>query len=93
MYLSARLLMTLQPSVGPWLLLEYPDLSLDGGSACRKAATCTQTSVDVGFEPTIPVFERTNTVHALERSATVIGPHFTYTHQNIINSHTIEAIH
>jgi hypothetical protein len=28
----------------------------------------------VGFEPTIPVFERTKTVHALKRAATVIGP-------------------
>jgi hypothetical protein len=27
----------------------------------------------MGFEPTIPVFERANTVHALERAATVIG--------------------
>jgi hypothetical protein len=26
----------------------------------------------VGFEPTIPVFERANTVHALDRAATVI---------------------
>jgi hypothetical protein len=27
----------------------------------------------VGFEPTIPVFERVNTVHALDRAAAVIG--------------------
>jgi hypothetical protein len=27
----------------------------------------------VGFEPTIPAFERTNTVHVLDRAATVIG--------------------
>jgi hypothetical protein len=27
----------------------------------------------VGFEPTIPVFEREKTVHALDRAATVIG--------------------
>jgi hypothetical protein len=27
----------------------------------------------VGFKPTIPVFERTRTVHALDRAATVIG--------------------
>jgi hypothetical protein len=34
----------------------------------------TQTSVtQVGFEPTIPVFERVNTVHVLEGAATVIG--------------------
>jgi hypothetical protein len=34
----------------------------------------TQTSMPrVGFEPTIPAFERTKTVHALDRAATVIG--------------------
>jgi hypothetical protein len=34
----------------------------------------TQTSMSrVGFEPTIPVFERTKTVHALDRAAAVIG--------------------
>jgi hypothetical protein len=27
----------------------------------------------VGFEPTIPAFERAKTVHALDRTATVIG--------------------
>jgi hypothetical protein len=27
----------------------------------------------VGFEPTIPVFQPANTVHALNRAATVIG--------------------
>jgi hypothetical protein len=34
----------------------------------------TQTSIpQVGFEPTIPVFEQAKTVHALESTATVIG--------------------
>jgi hypothetical protein len=27
----------------------------------------------VGFEPTIPAFERAKTVHALDRTATVLG--------------------
>jgi hypothetical protein len=27
----------------------------------------------MGFEPTIPVFERAKTVHALDRTAIVIG--------------------
>jgi hypothetical protein len=27
----------------------------------------------VGFEPTIPVFERAKTVHALDQAVTVIG--------------------
>jgi hypothetical protein len=59
--------------------------SFDGGSARRKAATCahrtaqtqnkrTQTFMSqVGFEPTIPVFERAKTVHALDRASTVMG--------------------
>jgi hypothetical protein len=29
----------------------------------------------VGFEPTIPAFERAKTVHALDRAAIVIGRH------------------
>jgi hypothetical protein len=29
----------------------------------------------VGFEPTIPAFERVKTVHALDRAVTVIGPY------------------
>jgi hypothetical protein len=28
---------------------------------------------EVGFEPTIPVYERAKTVHDLDRAATVIG--------------------
>jgi hypothetical protein len=32
----------------------------------------------VGFEPTIPVFEPAKTVHALEPAATVIGTHIYY---------------
>jgi hypothetical protein len=55
-----------------------PIHSLDGGSARRKTATYTQnkpiqTSMPwVGFKPTTPSFERTKTVHALDRAATVI---------------------
>jgi hypothetical protein len=30
----------------------------------------------VGFEPTIPAFERVKTVHALDRAATVTGKHY-----------------
>jgi hypothetical protein len=34
----------------------------------------TETSISgVGFEPTIPAFDRVKTVHALDRAATVIG--------------------
>jgi hypothetical protein len=27
----------------------------------------------VGFEPTVPVFERAKTIHALDRAVTLIG--------------------
>jgi hypothetical protein len=39
----------------------------------------TETSIPrVGFEPTIPAFERAKTVHASDRAATVIGFRKTY---------------
>jgi hypothetical protein len=51
---------------------------MDRASARRKATQTqhkrTQTSMPrLGFEPTIPVFERAKTVHALDRAATVIA--------------------
>jgi hypothetical protein len=57
---------------------------LDEGSARRKAATYTQNTnrinaqtsmLRVGFEPTNPVFERANTVHALDCAATGVSVH------------------
>jgi hypothetical protein len=46
----------------------------------------TQTSMrQVGFEPTIPVFERAKTVHALDSAATVIGIHGLYSSLNIVS--------
>jgi hypothetical protein len=65
-------------------LLHSRQDSLDGGSAHRKAVPCihrtaqtqnkrTQTSMpQVEFEPTIALFERTKTFHALDGAATVI---------------------
>jgi hypothetical protein len=63
--------------------------SLDGGSARRKASHYlhtgqhTQTSMpQVGFEPTIPVFDRAKTVHALDlyrppfTTRKIAGTHF-----------------
>jgi hypothetical protein len=35
--------------------------------------------IQVGFEPTIPVFERAKTVHALDHEATVISNKAVYT--------------
>jgi hypothetical protein len=58
---------------------------LGRGITPRKAATYTQnirtqTSIPrVGFEPTIPVFERATTVHDLDRAATVIVWSWRYT--------------
>jgi hypothetical protein len=57
---------------------------LDGGSAVARPLSTyrttrtqnkrTQTYMPlVGFEPTVPVFERAKTVHVLDRAATVIG--------------------
>jgi hypothetical protein len=40
----------------------------------------------LGFEPTIPVFERAVTVHALERATTVIGVQYTTLHINSTGS-------
>jgi hypothetical protein len=56
----------------PWPLFQFLNPihsrqdSLDGGSARRKAATYTETSMS-------RVFERAKTVHAFDRVATVIG--------------------
>jgi hypothetical protein len=58
--------------------------SLDGRSPRRKAATYTQNNTTqnkrtqtpmsrVGFEPTIQMFERAKTVHALDSAAIVIS--------------------
>jgi hypothetical protein len=53
----------ISPSQGRYLHTEH-----------HKHNKRTQTSMfQVGFEPTIPVFERAKTVHALDRAVTVIG--------------------
>jgi hypothetical protein len=44
----------------------------------HKQNKCTQTSMpQMGFEPTITFFEGANTVHALDRAATVIDMRYT----------------
>jgi hypothetical protein len=79
--------MTLQPLLGPWPLFQFRNSihswkdSLDGGSARHKARylhtntenTHTDIHARARFEPTTPLFERSKTVHALGRAATVIG--------------------
>jgi hypothetical protein len=77
--------MALDPSVGPWPLSRLLNLYTVGSipwtgrSARRKASTHTQNKSTpasmplVGYEPTIPVFERVNTIHTLDRATTVIS--------------------
>jgi hypothetical protein len=82
--------MALQPL---WTLatfsVSYSIHSLDGGSAHCKAAIYTQnkrrqTSMpQVGFEPTIPVFKRVKTVHALDHTAAVIGSYHIYNYKSL----------
>jgi hypothetical protein len=50
----------------------------------------TQTCIpQVGFEPTIPLFERVKTIHALGRAATVIGSPVVYSLFKYVSSGTI----
>jgi hypothetical protein len=45
----------------------------------------------VGFEPTIPVFQREKTVHALDRAATAIGVHIFSEIQRTIISELMQS--
>jgi hypothetical protein len=47
----------------------------------------------VGFEPTIPVFERAKTVHALDCAATVIGYTVTFTCIKENSAMTLQITH
>jgi hypothetical protein len=85
--------MVLHPFVGPWPFLQFRNLFYPDGRTPwtsdqpnarplpihRTTQTQNKRMPCVGFEPTIPVFERAKTIHALYRAATVIG----------INSHTL----
>jgi hypothetical protein len=73
--------MALSPC-GPWLLFQFLNLYTVGRTPWtgdQPVATQTQNKRTqifmsrVGFEPTIPVFERAKTVLALDRAATVFG--------------------
>jgi hypothetical protein len=78
--------MDLQPFVGPWPLFQFVDpihrrgISPSQGLYLhteqhehRINAHDTESMPWVGFEPTIPAFERAKIVHVLDRAATVIG--------------------
>jgi hypothetical protein len=77
--------MALQPFVGHWLLFRFLDLITQTvrhfGRGIKPSqdrylhtGQRTQTSMpQVGFKPIIPMFERAETVHALDPAATVIG--------------------
>jgi hypothetical protein len=63
-------------SVGgaPWTGDQTVARSLPTHRTAQTENKRTQTSMpEVGFEPTVSVFERANTVHTLERATTVIG--------------------
>jgi hypothetical protein len=73
--------MALQPFVGPWFLMFYT-INRTPWTSDQPVArplpthrtTQTQTSMSqVGFELTIPLFERAKTVHAIDHAATAIG--------------------
>jgi hypothetical protein len=82
-------IMALQPFVRPFTLFHFLNLYTVGMTpwtgdqpvaglylyrTIQTQHKRTQTSMlRLGFEPTIPVFERAKTVHALDRAATVIG--------------------
>jgi hypothetical protein len=67
---------------GSWLLFQFRSLYTEGTTpwtgdqpVARPLPTYRMNAHrhPVGLEPTIPVFERAKTVHALDREATVIG--------------------
>jgi hypothetical protein len=63
----------------PWTAVQPIARPLRTRRTTQTQNNSTQISMpQVGFEPTIPVFERAKTVHALERAATVIGICSTY---------------
>jgi hypothetical protein len=82
-------ILALQPFVGPWPLLQFLFLYTVGRTRTGDQLVVwplpthrttqaqnkrTQISMPgVGFEPTIPVFERAKRVHALVRASTEIG--------------------
>jgi hypothetical protein len=77
-YLPTYLPTALQPFVGSWPLFQCLELFTQSvgllGRGIRSSQASTQTSMPrVGFEPTIPVFERAKTVYALDRAAILIG--------------------
>jgi hypothetical protein len=70
--------MALQPFVGPWPVLQFLDLFTQSVGLLGRGISPSQGRYlhtgqhKYGFEPTIPVFERAKTVHALGRAVTMI---------------------
>jgi hypothetical protein len=63
----------------PWKKDQPVARPLPAHTTTRTQNKRTQTSMSwVGFEPTIPVFERLETIHALDRAATGIGLRWKY---------------
>jgi hypothetical protein len=82
--------MAVQAFVGPWPLFQFlylytvgrtpwtGDQPLPTRRTVQTQNKRTQYTSRVRFEPTIPELERAKTVHALDRTATVIGHHQHY---------------
>jgi hypothetical protein len=73
--------MAVRPLLGPLPLFSFLIFYTVGRTSpvarplpAHSTAQTQQTSIpQVGIEPTIPVFERAETVHAVDRAATMIG--------------------
>jgi hypothetical protein len=110
-YLSIYRSMALQSFVGPWPLFSFLIFYTVGKTPWTRDQPITRPipahtgqhkhsiKSQAGFEPTIPVFERAKTVHALDRAATVIskqhvpppqlyinGPNNTTDHRTLLHS-------
>jgi hypothetical protein len=58
----------------PWTGDQSVAMPLPTHRTAQTQNKCTQTSMpQMGFEPTVPMFERAKTVHALDRADIVIG--------------------
>jgi hypothetical protein len=58
---------------GPWPMFQFLNPYTVGRTPWTGISPSQGGYLHTEFEPTIPAFERTKTVHALYRAATVIG--------------------
>jgi hypothetical protein len=78
LHVTLQILISYTVSRTPWTGDQPIARPLPAHRTARTNNNHTQTSIpQVGFEPTIPVFERAKTVRVSDRTATVIG-HYKY---------------